>query len=95
MQQMFDDDNKHPPVHQYLFLNGALVHLCSYSLNKVKSETDTIHIMPHIVSLLLLLLTRVSVVVLCVLQSDLEQYKTALMDAGCDLSPLNYIKQWK
>eukprot|EP00064_Thunnus_orientalis_P020061 superscaffoldBa00005321_g20192 len=28
-------------------------------------------------------------------QSDLEQYKTALMDAGCDLSPLNYIKQWK
>uniref|UniRef100_A0A8C9ZEY9 Sec1 family domain-containing protein 1 n=1 Tax=Sander lucioperca TaxID=283035 RepID=A0A8C9ZEY9_SANLU len=27
--------------------------------------------------------------------SDLEQYKTALLDAGCDLSPLNYIKQWK
>uniref|UniRef100_A0A3Q3G1J1 Sec1 family domain containing 1 n=1 Tax=Labrus bergylta TaxID=56723 RepID=A0A3Q3G1J1_9LABR len=26
---------------------------------------------------------------------DLEQYKTALMDANCDLSPLNYIKQWK
>ncbi|KPP80080.1 sec1 family domain-containing protein 1-like, partial [Scleropages formosus] len=26
---------------------------------------------------------------------DLEQYKKALMDAGCDLSPLNYIKQWK
>uniref|UniRef100_A0A8C9W174 Sec1 family domain-containing protein 1 n=1 Tax=Scleropages formosus TaxID=113540 RepID=A0A8C9W174_SCLFO len=25
---------------------------------------------------------------------DLEQYKKALMDAGCDLSPLNYIKQW-
>lgn len=32
---------------------------------------------------------------LCVLQSDLEQYKKALLDAGCDLSPLNYIKQWK
>ncbi|TNN26310.1 Sec1 family domain-containing protein 1 [Liparis tanakae] len=29
------------------------------------------------------------------LHSDLEQYKTALLDAGCDLSPLNYIKQWK
>uniref|UniRef100_A0A8P4GDL2 Sec1 family domain-containing protein 1 n=1 Tax=Dicentrarchus labrax TaxID=13489 RepID=A0A8P4GDL2_DICLA len=28
-------------------------------------------------------------------ESDLEQYKTALLDAGCDLSPLNYIKQWK
>uniref|UniRef100_A0A8C9ZBD9 Sec1 family domain-containing protein 1 n=1 Tax=Sander lucioperca TaxID=283035 RepID=A0A8C9ZBD9_SANLU len=27
-------------------------------------------------------------------ESDLEQYKTALLDAGCDLSPLNYIKQW-
>uniref|UniRef100_A0A669EXP2 Sec1 family domain containing 1 n=1 Tax=Oreochromis niloticus TaxID=8128 RepID=A0A669EXP2_ORENI len=27
--------------------------------------------------------------------SDLEQYKKALLDAGCDLSPLNYIKQWK
>lgn len=26
---------------------------------------------------------------------DLEQYKKALLDAGCDLSPLNYIKQWK
>ncbi|KAK2892292.1 hypothetical protein Q8A73_017957 [Channa argus] len=28
-------------------------------------------------------------------ESDLEQYKKALLDAGCDLSPLNYIKQWK
>ncbi|XP_077421344.1 sec1 family domain-containing protein 1 [Vanacampus margaritifer] len=28
-------------------------------------------------------------------ESDLEQYQTALRDAGCDLSPLNYIKQWK
>lgn len=28
-------------------------------------------------------------------QSDLEQYQTALQDAGCDLSPLAYIKQWK
>uniref|UniRef100_A0A8D3E423 Sec1 family domain containing 1 n=1 Tax=Scophthalmus maximus TaxID=52904 RepID=A0A8D3E423_SCOMX len=28
-------------------------------------------------------------------ESDLEQYKTALLDTGCDLSPLNYIKQWK
>ncbi|XP_061531379.1 sec1 family domain-containing protein 1 [Phycodurus eques] len=28
-------------------------------------------------------------------ESDLEQYKTALLDAGCDLSPLSYIKQWK
>ncbi|XP_074006125.1 sec1 family domain-containing protein 1 isoform X1 [Numenius arquata] len=26
---------------------------------------------------------------------DLEQYKKALMDAGCNLAPLNYIKQWK
>uniref|UniRef100_A0A3Q3KC25 Sec1 family domain-containing protein 1 n=1 Tax=Monopterus albus TaxID=43700 RepID=A0A3Q3KC25_MONAL len=26
---------------------------------------------------------------------DVEQYKKALLDAGCDLSPLNYIKQWK
>ncbi|KAF3845469.1 hypothetical protein F7725_008632 [Dissostichus mawsoni] len=24
-----------------------------------------------------------------------SEYKTALLDAGCDLSPLNYIKQWK
>lgn len=31
----------------------------------------------------------------CLLQADLEQYKKALLDAGCDLSPLNYIKQWK
>lgn len=31
----------------------------------------------------------------CVFQSDLDQYKKALLDAGCDLSPLNYIKQWK
>uniref|UniRef100_A0A8C2GAC3 Sec1 family domain-containing protein 1-like n=1 Tax=Cyprinus carpio TaxID=7962 RepID=A0A8C2GAC3_CYPCA len=29
------------------------------------------------------------------LSADLEQYKRALVDAGCDLSPLNYIKQWK
>uniref|UniRef100_A0AAR2JP43 Sec1 family domain-containing protein 1 n=1 Tax=Pygocentrus nattereri TaxID=42514 RepID=A0AAR2JP43_PYGNA len=28
-------------------------------------------------------------------EGDLEQYKKALIDAGCDLSPLNYIKQWK
>ncbi|KAM6913087.1 sec1 family domain-containing protein 1 [Xenentodon cancila] len=28
-------------------------------------------------------------------ESDMEQYKKALLDAGCDLSPLNYIKQWK
>ncbi|TRY84989.1 hypothetical protein DNTS_028862 [Danionella cerebrum] len=28
-------------------------------------------------------------------ESDLEQYKKAMVDAGCDLSPLNYIKQWK
>ncbi|XP_017295893.1 sec1 family domain-containing protein 1 isoform X1 [Kryptolebias marmoratus] len=28
-------------------------------------------------------------------ESDLEQYKKALMEANCDLSPLNYIKQWK
>uniref|UniRef100_A0AAQ6INT4 Sec1 family domain-containing protein 1 n=1 Tax=Anabas testudineus TaxID=64144 RepID=A0AAQ6INT4_ANATE len=28
-------------------------------------------------------------------ESDLEQYKKGLLDAGCDLSPLNYIKQWK
>uniref|UniRef100_A0A3B1JBJ3 Sec1 family domain containing 1 n=1 Tax=Astyanax mexicanus TaxID=7994 RepID=A0A3B1JBJ3_ASTMX len=27
-------------------------------------------------------------------EGDLEQYKKALIDAGCDLSPLNYIKQW-
>lgn len=31
----------------------------------------------------------------CAFQSDLEQYKKVLLDAGCDLSPLNYIKQWK
>ncbi|MEQ2225416.1 Sec1 domain containing protein 1 [Ilyodon furcidens] len=28
-------------------------------------------------------------------ESDLEQYRKALLDTGCDLSPLNYIKQWK
>ncbi|XP_074548907.1 sec1 family domain-containing protein 1 [Halichoeres trimaculatus] len=28
-------------------------------------------------------------------ETDLEQYKKALSDAGCDLSPLNYIRQWK
>ncbi|XP_031436478.1 sec1 family domain-containing protein 1 [Clupea harengus] len=28
-------------------------------------------------------------------EADVEQYKKALLDAGCDLSPLNYIKQWK
>ncbi|KAM3594663.1 uncharacterized protein V6R79_011803 [Siganus canaliculatus] len=28
-------------------------------------------------------------------ESDLDQYKAALLDAGCDLSPLNYVKQWK
>uniref|UniRef100_A0A3B3Q357 Sec1 family domain-containing protein 1 n=1 Tax=Paramormyrops kingsleyae TaxID=1676925 RepID=A0A3B3Q357_9TELE len=27
-------------------------------------------------------------------EADLDQYKKALMDAGCDLSPLSYIKQW-
>ncbi|KAM6131345.1 sec1 family domain-containing protein 1 isoform 3-T3 [Pterocles gutturalis] len=26
---------------------------------------------------------------------DLEQYKKALMNAGCNLAPLSYIKQWK
>ncbi|XP_061854927.1 sec1 family domain-containing protein 1 isoform X3 [Colius striatus] len=26
---------------------------------------------------------------------DLEQYTKALMDAGCNLAPLSYIKQWK
>ncbi|CAG5866936.1 sec1 family domain-containing protein 1 [Menidia menidia] len=26
---------------------------------------------------------------------DLDQYKKALLDTGCDLSPLTYIKQWK
>ncbi|OXB83907.1 UNVERIFIED_CONTAM: hypothetical protein H355_009391 [Colinus virginianus] len=26
---------------------------------------------------------------------DLDQYKKALMDAGCNLAPLSYIKQWK
>ncbi|XP_008938389.1 PREDICTED: sec1 family domain-containing protein 1-like, partial [Merops nubicus] len=26
---------------------------------------------------------------------DLEQYKKALTDAGCNLAPLTYIKQWK
>ncbi|XP_062824310.1 sec1 family domain-containing protein 1 [Anolis carolinensis] len=28
-------------------------------------------------------------------EADLEQYKKALTDAGCNLNPLNYIKQWK
>ncbi|XP_028830279.1 sec1 family domain-containing protein 1 [Denticeps clupeoides] len=28
-------------------------------------------------------------------EGDLEQYKRALQDTGCDLSPLNYIRQWK
>ncbi|KAM7323183.1 hypothetical protein ACRRTK_017289 [Alexandromys fortis] len=28
-------------------------------------------------------------------EADLEQYKKALTDAGCNLSPLQYIKQWK
>ncbi|XP_068109985.1 sec1 family domain-containing protein 1 [Hyperolius riggenbachi] len=28
-------------------------------------------------------------------ESDLDQYRKALEDAGCNLSPLNYIKQWK
>uniref|UniRef100_A0A671MPX7 Sec1 family domain-containing protein 1 n=1 Tax=Sinocyclocheilus anshuiensis TaxID=1608454 RepID=A0A671MPX7_9TELE len=28
-------------------------------------------------------------------EADLEQYKKAMVDAGCDLSSLNYIKQWK
>nr|XP_033808366.1 sec1 family domain-containing protein 1 isoform X1 [Geotrypetes seraphini] len=26
---------------------------------------------------------------------DLEQYRKALTDAGCNLAPLNYVKQWK
>ncbi|KAG2457512.1 SCFD1 protein, partial [Polypterus senegalus] len=26
---------------------------------------------------------------------DMEQYRKALADAGCNLSPLNYIRQWK
>uniref|UniRef100_A0A674A710 Sec1 family domain containing 1 n=1 Tax=Salmo trutta TaxID=8032 RepID=A0A674A710_SALTR len=30
-----------------------------------------------------------------VFQSDLDQYKKALLETGCDLSSLNYIKQWK
>uniref|UniRef100_A0A5F8HDN3 Sec1 family domain containing 1 n=2 Tax=Monodelphis domestica TaxID=13616 RepID=A0A5F8HDN3_MONDO len=28
-------------------------------------------------------------------EADLEQYKKALTDAGCNLTPLQYIKQWK
>ncbi|XP_030070541.1 sec1 family domain-containing protein 1 isoform X2 [Microcaecilia unicolor] len=28
-------------------------------------------------------------------EMDLEQYKKALTDAGCNLAPLNYVKQWK
>ncbi|XP_060736203.1 sec1 family domain-containing protein 1 [Tachysurus vachellii] len=28
-------------------------------------------------------------------EGDVEQYKKALTDAGCDLYPLSYIKQWK
>uniref|UniRef100_A0A674A7U1 Sec1 family domain-containing protein 1 n=2 Tax=Salmo trutta TaxID=8032 RepID=A0A674A7U1_SALTR len=28
-------------------------------------------------------------------ESDLDQYKKALLETGCDLSSLNYIKQWK
>ncbi|KAM4690169.1 sec1 family domain-containing protein 1 [Rhinophrynus dorsalis] len=28
-------------------------------------------------------------------ETDLEQYRKALEDAGCSLAPLNYIKQWK
>ncbi|XP_040267116.1 sec1 family domain-containing protein 1 isoform X1 [Bufo bufo] len=28
-------------------------------------------------------------------ETDLDQYKNALEDAGCSLTPLNYIKQWK
>ncbi|XP_066464671.1 sec1 family domain-containing protein 1 [Eleutherodactylus coqui] len=28
-------------------------------------------------------------------ETDLDQYKKALEDAGCSLAPLNYIKQWK
>ncbi|XP_034015687.1 LOW QUALITY PROTEIN: sec1 family domain-containing protein 1 [Thalassophryne amazonica] len=28
-------------------------------------------------------------------EMDMEQYKKALLDVGCDLSPLIYIKQWK
>uniref|UniRef100_A0A8C7GDY3 Sec1 family domain containing 1 n=1 Tax=Oncorhynchus kisutch TaxID=8019 RepID=A0A8C7GDY3_ONCKI len=28
-------------------------------------------------------------------ETDLDQYKKALLDTGCDLSPVNYIKQWK
>ncbi|XP_018409653.1 PREDICTED: sec1 family domain-containing protein 1 [Nanorana parkeri] len=28
-------------------------------------------------------------------ETDVDQYKKALEDAGCNLAPLNYIKQWK
>uniref|UniRef100_A0A8K9UQV6 Sec1 family domain-containing protein 1 n=1 Tax=Oncorhynchus mykiss TaxID=8022 RepID=A0A8K9UQV6_ONCMY len=28
-------------------------------------------------------------------ETDLDQYKKALLETGCDLSSLNYIKQWK
>ncbi|XP_040917164.1 sec1 family domain-containing protein 1 isoform X2 [Toxotes jaculatrix] len=39
--------------------------------------------------------TNVATAVLDHIKSDLDQYKKVLLDAGCDLSPLNYIKQWK
>ncbi|XP_014374781.1 sec1 family domain-containing protein 1 isoform X2 [Alligator sinensis] len=39
--------------------------------------------------------TNVATAVLEHIKIDLEQYKKALTDAGCNLAPLNYIKQWK
>lgn len=28
-------------------------------------------------------------------ESELKRYETALSEAGCDLSPIHYIKRWK
>ncbi|XP_072617412.1 sec1 family domain-containing protein 1 isoform X5 [Vulpes vulpes] len=39
--------------------------------------------------------TNVATAVLEHIKADLEQYKKALTDAGCNLNPLQYIKQWK
>ncbi|XP_064881852.1 sec1 family domain-containing protein 1-like isoform X2 [Oncorhynchus nerka] len=39
--------------------------------------------------------TNVATAVLDHIKTDLDQYKKALLDTGCDLSPVNYIKQWK
>ena len=38
---------------------------------------------------------KVKIFVIFLFQADLEQYKKALTDAGCNLNPLQYIKQWK